>query len=53
LLERRIARAQSLIAAGGVLAEIALQCGFADQSQLTRSFSRRIGLTPAAYRRTL
>jgi AraC-like DNA-binding protein len=53
VLGRRIARAQSLIAAGGVLAQVALQCGFADQSQLTRSFSRRIGLTPAAYRRAL
>jgi AraC-like DNA-binding protein len=53
VLDRRIARAQTLIAAGGVLAEIALQCGFADQSQLTHSFSRRVGLTPAAYRRTL
>jgi AraC family transcriptional regulator len=53
VLERRIARAQTLIAAGGVLAEVALQCGFADQSQLTRSFSRCVGLTPAAYRRTL
>jgi AraC-like DNA-binding protein len=53
VLERRIARAQRLIAAGGVLAEVALQCGFADQSQLTRSFARRVGLTPAAYRRTL
>jgi AraC family transcriptional regulator len=53
VLERRIARAQTLIAAGGVLAEVALQCGFADQSQLTRCFSRCIGLTPAAYRRAL
>jgi AraC-like DNA-binding protein len=53
VLERRIVRAQKLIAAGGMLAEVALQCGFADQSQLTRSFSRRVGLTPAAYRRTL
>jgi AraC-like DNA-binding protein len=53
VLERRIERAQKLIASGGMLAEVALQCGFADQSQLTRSFSRRVGLTPAAYRRTL
>jgi AraC-like DNA-binding protein len=53
VLERRIERARTLIAAGGVLAEVALQCGFADQSQLTRSFSRRVGLTPGAYRRTL
>jgi AraC family transcriptional regulator len=53
VLERRIQRAKKLIAAGGVLADVALQCGFADQSQLTRSFSRRVGLTPGAFRREL
>ncbi len=53
LLQRRVAHAQQLIADGRSLAEVALHCGFADQSQLTRSFSRRVGLTPAAYRRTL
>jgi AraC family transcriptional regulator len=35
------------------LAEIALQAGFADQSQLTHSFKRFAGLTPGAFRRTL
>jgi AraC family transcriptional regulator len=53
VLQRRVHRAQELIAAGGVLAEVALRCGFTDQSQLTRSFSRHLGLTPGAYRRAL
>jgi AraC family transcriptional regulator len=33
------------------LAEIALACGFCDQSHLTRTFRRRTGLTPGAWRR--
>jgi AraC family transcriptional regulator len=32
------------------IAEIALDAGFADQSQLTKSFKRLTGETPAAYR---
>jgi AraC family transcriptional regulator len=53
LLQQRIARAQRLIALGRPLAEVALECGFADQSQLTRVFARHVGLSPALYRRTL
>jgi AraC family transcriptional regulator len=34
------------------LARIALSAGFSDQSHLTRVFSRRLGLSPAGYRRT-
>jgi AraC family transcriptional regulator len=48
-----VERARRLIAAGKPLAEIALSCGFADQSQLTRVFSRYVGLSPAVYRRAL
>lgn len=33
------------------LAEVALVCGFADQSHLTRVFARYTGVTPAAWRR--
>jgi AraC-like DNA-binding protein len=51
VLRQRVERAQSLIAAGRPLAEIALLCGFADQSQLTRVFTRHLGLSPAAFRR--
>ena len=33
------------------LAEIALDCGFADQSAMSRRFKAQTGLSPAAYRR--
>jgi AraC family transcriptional regulator len=33
------------------LADVALLAGFADQSHLTRTFKRQLGLTPAAYRK--
>lgn len=33
------------------LSEVALRCGFADQSHFTREFRRRFSLTPGAYRR--
>jgi AraC family transcriptional regulator len=33
------------------IAEIALDCGFSDQSHFTRVFRRHTGLTPARYRR--
>ncbi|MBK1833133.1 AraC family transcriptional regulator [Roseibacillus ishigakijimensis] len=32
------------------LSEIALQCGFSDQSALTRQFKRAVGITPKIYR---
>ena len=47
----RIERAMRAIDAGGVLADVAAMCGFADQSHFTRAFRRVTGSTPAAYRR--
>ena len=35
------------------LAEIAVDCGFTDQSHLTRSFRRVVGSTPGEYRRRI
>jgi AraC family transcriptional regulator len=35
------------------LSAIALECGFVDQSHLTRVFVRLVGLTPGAWRRTV
>lgn len=35
------------------LSDIALECGFSDQSHFTRVFARRVGLAPGAWRRTL
>jgi AraC-like DNA-binding protein len=47
-LERAMAR---LAASEATIAEIALSCGYSDQSALTRALKRRHGVTPAAYRR--
>jgi AraC family transcriptional regulator len=35
------------------VSQVALACGFADQSHLTRVFSRMLGLSPAAWRRAV
>lgn len=48
----RIDRAKSLLCSTAQpIAEIALACGFADQSHLTRVFSRLVGDSPATWRR--
>ncbi|HJW95118.1 MAG TPA: helix-turn-helix transcriptional regulator [Thermoanaerobaculia bacterium] len=47
----RIERAIDAMNAGGVLAEVASACGFADQSHFTRTFRRVTGTTPSAYQR--
>ncbi|WLR92786.1 AraC family transcriptional regulator [Shinella zoogloeoides] len=49
LLQRRTELARRLIAAGRPLAEAAVEAGFADQSHMTRNFTRRYGYTPGAY----
>ena len=49
---RRIEVAQGLmLATRHSLTEIALHCGLADQSHLTRWFRRLVGETPSAWRR--
>ncbi|WP_168226336.1 AraC family transcriptional regulator [Bradyrhizobium sp. SK17] len=51
LQHRRIARAKRLLAADRTpLADVALACGFADQSHLTRCFGRLVGATPGVWR---
>ncbi|OLL29268.1 AraC family transcriptional regulator [Burkholderia sp. SRS-W-2-2016] len=52
LLERRIERARDLL--GGTqrpITDIAVACGFADQSHFTRVFSQMVGAPPATWRR--
>jgi AraC family transcriptional regulator len=52
LIQRRIELAKRLLAHGKLsLSEIALACGFVDQSHLSRVFSRRVGQTPGRWRR--
>ena len=54
LTNQRIERARELLAAGDLpIAEIALICGFADQSHFTVTFKKATGLTPGAYRREM
>jgi AraC-like DNA-binding protein len=49
---RRVARAQVLmLSTNDPLCDIALRCGLADQSHLTRWFRRVTGTTPALWRR--
>jgi AraC-like DNA-binding protein len=40
-----------LVATDAPLSQIALDAGFADQAHLSRSFRRRTGMTPGAFRR--
>ena len=49
LLQQRCERARGLIRQGSSLAEAAAASGFADQSHLTRLFSRQFGFTPGAW----
>lgn len=51
LVQQRAERARLLIGQGVPLAEAAGACGFADQSHMTRTFTRQFGFTPGAWRR--
>jgi AraC family transcriptional regulator len=52
LLAQRVDRARDLLRnTAAPISEIALDCGFADQSHLTRVFSKAVGASPAAWRR--
>ncbi|WP_423822451.1 AraC family transcriptional regulator [Salinisphaera sp. SPP-AMP-43] len=52
LLQLRVEKAKNLLATSRhMLAEIALDCGFSDQSHMTRVFQRYLGVTPAEWRR--
>ena len=53
ITNRRLDRARSLmLKTGESLAEIAVACGFVDQSHLGRQFLRETGVSPAQWRRT-
>jgi AraC-like DNA-binding protein len=52
LLEQRIERARHLLrTSDSSLSDIAIACGFADQSHFTRTFSQLVGTPPGNWRR--
>jgi AraC family transcriptional regulator len=52
LLNRRVELAKDLLRdRASSLSEIALRCGFSDQSHFTKVFTRRAGVSPGAWRR--
>ena len=54
ILDRRIAMSKTLLSTTPKkLSEIALDCGFTDQSHFTRVFGRRVGISPGRWRATL
>jgi AraC family transcriptional regulator len=53
VIRRRVERAQGLmLSTRAPLSEIALDCGLADQSHLTRLFRRMVGQSPRSWRRS-
>lgn len=54
LMKHRVQKAKDLLRTRALpLADIALRCGFADQSHFTRVFSREVGAGPGEWRRRL
>lgn len=51
LIQQRVDKARHLLASTLPLARIAADCGFSDQSHMTRLFRRQHGLTPGNYRK--
>lgn len=49
--QQRVVRARAMLRQGRTLADVAAETGFADQSHLTRTFKRVVGVTPGAYQR--
>ncbi|WP_031482333.1 AraC family transcriptional regulator [Maridesulfovibrio frigidus] len=51
LMQARVNHSKKLITSSKRLADIAAECGFSDQSHLTRQFRRQFGITPGKYRK--
>jgi AraC-like DNA-binding protein len=52
LMQHRLTRARQMLQGGLTIAEIAVACGFSDQSHLTRVFTDTVGASPAAWRQS-
>lgn len=54
VMQQRIALAKAMLRDGVVpLSQVALECGFSDQSHFTRCFSATVGVSPGAWRRSV
>ncbi|CAN7152687.1 AraC family transcriptional regulator [Acidovorax sp. LjRoot66] len=51
LLQQRAEHARHRVLRGASLADAAADCGFADQSHMTRIFARQFGFTPGAWQK--
>ena len=51
LMQKRIDKARKLLQKGCALANVAYECGFNDQSHLTKRFKAFVGLTPKEYQK--
>ena len=50
---RRLSKARSMLSSQAIpLAELALSCGFANQSHFTAAFTKAMGISPGRYRKT-
>jgi len=47
----RLGHARRMLSEGGIPVDVALRCGFSDQSHFNRHFKRTYGVTPAHYAR--
>ncbi|MEQ9491860.1 MAG: AraC family transcriptional regulator [Alphaproteobacteria bacterium] len=50
---KRIALAKACLASGEGIADVAVSCGFTDQSHFSRVFKNTVGVTPGQYRRSV
>ncbi|WFU11178.1 AraC family transcriptional regulator [Rhizobium sp. CB3090] len=50
LTDRRVIVARRLLREGRMPADVAMECGFADQAHFTRHFKSRTGVTPGQFR---
>lgn len=50
LIDQRVQYARARLRRGGLIAEVALEAGFADQAHLQRAFKRQLAATPGHYR---